>query len=202
MGANLSSTFVAVGGQLNDGVVTLPKLATGTPYKAIGFDSSGNPAEINAGGSTLISEETLTGAGSIEWTGLTGKRYYVVLSGLRSNTNAYLTLTVNNITSNTYAGLLISADGLSLSAADANGNGKWQLCLAPGVVAGKSGVTATLQCDGDLIHAQWTASAREDNSVAWGQGFNSTTGQTSISRIKIDVSAGSITGKAALYILN
>ena len=62
MTTNLTSSFIAVSGQIADSTITLPKLANGTANKLIGFNGAGVPAEVAAGAMSLVQAQTLSSA--------------------------------------------------------------------------------------------------------------------------------------------
>ena len=80
-----SRTFVSLPSQLDDGVITVPKIVSDIAYAGLflGWNGAGDPIAKagGSGGMTLISEQSLNSATDYTFTGLTGKRYKLEAKG-------------------------------------------------------------------------------------------------------------------------
>lgn len=163
-------------------------------------DAAITAAKLGTGTIKLISTQTLTAASSVTWTGLTGKRYLLIIDSKRSAAGTgYWSVTVNDLASG-YEWSGIKGVNAVISDFYASAQAAWNLSSTSASIQVAVPMNAIISCSGDILNISAKAASRPSN-CDFGEiiGSNSTTGQTSISKIVATISSGAVTGLASLY---
>jgi len=123
MGASLNNTYIAISGQVADGTITVPKIATGTPGKFLGWDTGGLPSEVFGNGQALALLETLnpSAVNTITSSALTAYDYYMVLVFIKPSTAADITFRFNGDSGTNYTRLYYNNTTATVEASATSG---------------------------------------------------------------------------------
>lgn len=198
MGASISNTYVATTGQINDNIITRPKLANDVTQNntVIGYDSSGNITTFPKGAVSQASNQDVSAVSTVTFSGLTGTRYQLIFTGTHSAT-ATLNLKVNGLSTN-YDGLAIQSDGVIVSAS-ALGTTSFDIAQSANNSPAMAG-NLIIQTDttAQLITITGQAAGRPNNNIRFLFGVNTTASQATISSIVVTCSSGTMTGNFQL----
>lgn len=170
------------------------EMVTGSFISTIGQVATGVRPQL--GGCILVREQQLTADASYTFSGLTKKRYLLVMAGVPSQASG-IYIQANALTTNTYVNSFVKQVGSTVTGSSPAATSAW--LGNAGAVANISMIQAFLFCDGANLFCVAQGTNRYDNEEYSFTGVNTTAAQTAFSEITVLMSAGTFTGKVALY---